>query len=69
MEATLTHPFHTSQLVVGIPVGATFDDILRSDAKKKEKKEFGKLPKISKEGTATSRDAAADMLKKFFNRR
>lgn len=37
--------------------------------KKKEKKEFGKLPKISKEGTATSRDAAADMLKKFFNRR
>jgi ABC-type amino acid transport substrate-binding protein len=27
MEATLTHPFHTSQLVVGIPVGATFDDI------------------------------------------
>jgi predicted component of type VI protein secretion system len=36
---------------------------------KKKKKEYGKLPAISKEGSASSRDAAADMLKKFFNRR
>ena len=27
MEATLTHPFHTSMLVIGIPMGATFEDI------------------------------------------
>lgn len=36
---------------------------------KKEKKEPGKLPKINPESSASSRDAAAEMLKKFFNRR
>jgi pSer/pThr/pTyr-binding forkhead associated (FHA) protein len=36
---------------------------------KKEKKEPGKLPKINAESSASSRDAAAEMLKKFFNRR
>jgi pSer/pThr/pTyr-binding forkhead associated (FHA) protein len=35
----------------------------------KKKKEYGKLPTINKDTSATSRDAAADMLKKFFNRR
>ncbi len=33
------------------------------------KKEPGKLPTSAKQGAATSRDAAADMLKKFFNNR
>jgi pSer/pThr/pTyr-binding forkhead associated (FHA) protein len=36
---------------------------------KKEKKEPGKLPKVSAESSVSSRDAAAEMLKKFFNRR
>lgn len=36
---------------------------------KKEKKEPGKLPPMSKDSAASSRDAAAEMLKKFFNRR
>jgi len=37
--------------------------------KKQSKGEFGKLPQRSEAQSATSRDAAADMLKKFFNRR
>jgi pSer/pThr/pTyr-binding forkhead associated (FHA) protein len=36
---------------------------------KKKKKEFGKLPDRPKTQDGTSQDAAADMLKKFFNRR
>lgn len=40
-----------------------------ADTKAKKKKEYGKLPQISKENSASSRDAAAEMLKKFFNRR
>ena len=42
------------------------------DEKKKEKekkKEPGKLPRQAEAASANSRDAAADMLKKFFNRR
>lgn len=38
-------------------------------AKKPDKKEFGKLPQKPDQQTANSRDAAAEMLKKFFNRR
>ncbi|HTN77492.1 MAG TPA: FHA domain-containing protein [Pirellulaceae bacterium] len=37
--------------------------------KKPEKKEPGKLPKVNAASAQNSRDAAADMLKKFFNRR
>lgn len=50
---------------------AAASDTKAQDAKKKkpEKKEPGKLPPISKETSGTSRDAAAEMLKKFFNRR
>jgi pSer/pThr/pTyr-binding forkhead associated (FHA) protein len=45
-------------------------DTGKADAKKKtEKKQPGKLPKISAESSTSSRDAAAEMLKKFFNRR
>jgi pSer/pThr/pTyr-binding forkhead associated (FHA) protein len=40
-----------------------------SELKKPEKKEPGKLPPRAEAGTANSRDAAADALKKFFNRR
>lgn len=40
-----------------------------SDLKKPEKKEPGKLPPRAEASTANSRDAAADALKKFFNRR
>jgi len=39
------------------------------DLKKPEKKEPGKLPPRTEASTANSRDAAADALKKFFNRR
>jgi hypothetical protein len=35
---------------------------------KKGKPEFGKLPKQEKDNTASSRDAAADTLKKMFQR-
>lgn len=48
---------------------------LKSDAPtvvgpvKGEKKEPGKLPQKAEQSAATSRDAANDMLKKFFNRR
>jgi pSer/pThr/pTyr-binding forkhead associated (FHA) protein len=48
---------------------ATEKDEEKDKKKKKEKKEYGKLPQISKEASQSSRDAAADMLKKFFNRR
>jgi hypothetical protein len=48
---------------------ATDKDDKEKEKDKKKKKEYGKLPAISKEGSASSRDAAADMLKKFFNRR
>jgi pSer/pThr/pTyr-binding forkhead associated (FHA) protein len=48
---------------------AAADTSAKADKKKKEKKEYGKLPQINKDSSATSRDAAADMLKKFFNRR
>ncbi len=37
--------------------------------KKPEKKEFGKLPKINPAAATNSKDAATEMLKKFFNRR
>lgn len=36
--------------------------------KKKGKKEFGKLPKAAQESTNSSRDAAAETLKKMYNR-
>jgi len=42
---------------------------LAADAKKAAKPEYGKLPQRNEPQSATSRDAAADMLKKFFNRR
>lgn len=48
------------------------DSTSGSDAdspKKPGKTEFGKLPQKAEQQTATSRDAAANMLKKFFNRR
>ena len=48
---------------------AAADTNAKAPEKKKEKKEYGKLPQINKDSSATSRDAAADMLKKFFNRR
>jgi predicted component of type VI protein secretion system len=48
---------------------AATSDTKAQDAKKPVKKEPGKLPPISKETASTSRDAAAEMLKKFFNRR
>ena len=35
---------------------------------KKGKQEFGKLPKVSQDSTVSSRDAAAETLKKMFNR-
>lgn len=41
----------------------------KKDAKKPGKVEYGKLPTKTEQQLATSRDAAADMLKKFFNRR
>lgn len=44
-------------------------DAATQDAKKPGKVEYGKLPQRTEPPTATSRDAAADMLKKFFNRR
>jgi pSer/pThr/pTyr-binding forkhead associated (FHA) protein len=34
-----------------------------------KKKQFGKLPQVNADNSASSRDAAAEMLKKFFNRR
>ncbi len=40
----------------------------KTDKKKGKKKEYGKLPKQNDEGTANSRDAAAETLKKLFNR-
>lgn len=49
--------------------GSAAADTKAKAPEKKGKKEYGKLPQISKETTATSREAAADMLKKFFNRR
>lgn len=48
---------------------ASAADTKAADKKKKEKKEYGKLPPMSKDNSASSRDAAAEMLKKFFNRR
>lgn len=39
------------------------------DGLKSKSKEFGKLPQKTEPQAANSRDAAADMLKKFFNRR
>lgn len=53
----------------GKQAAAAADTSAKADKKKKEKKEYGKLPQINKDSSATSRDAAADMLKKFFNRR
>jgi pSer/pThr/pTyr-binding forkhead associated (FHA) protein len=41
----------------------------KTEKKEKEKKEYGKLPKLDKDSSPSSRDAAAEMLKKFFNRR
>lgn len=40
-----------------------------TDSVKAAKKEPGKLPPKTEQATATSRDAATEMLKKFFNRR
>lgn len=45
------------------------EDAQKKKTTKPVKKEPGKLPQISKEGSQNSRDAAAEMLKKFFNRR
>lgn len=48
---------------------ATVNESLDSLKKKFEKREVAKLPPRQDATTATSRDAAADALKKFFNRR
>jgi hypothetical protein len=40
-----------------------------AEKQKQKKKEPGKLPKVNQADAQSSRDAAADMLKKFFNRR
>jgi len=48
---------------------ATVNESLESLKKKLEKREVAKLPPRQEASTATSRDAAADALKKFFNRR
>lgn len=41
----------------------------KADLKRPEKREPGKLPTSSTDSVSTSQDAAADMLKKFFNSR
>ena len=45
------------------------DEAGKDEKKRPEKKPVGKLPKQPTVTSATSRDAAADMLKKFFNSR
>lgn len=48
---------------------AETDTSEEKDKNKKKKKEYGKLPKVEKEATKDSCEAASDMLKNFFNRR
>lgn len=45
------------------------EDDKKKKQQKPEKKEPGKLPKINPAGAQNSKDAATEMLKKFFNRR
>jgi pSer/pThr/pTyr-binding forkhead associated (FHA) protein len=62
-------PTHDTGKATAGDTKASDKDKEKDKNKKKEKKEYGKLPAVSKEGSQSSRDAAADMLKKFFNRR
>lgn len=48
---------------------ATLNDAAAKEAAKKKEKEYGKLPTRPEATASNSREAAADALKKFFNRR
>lgn len=52
-----------------VAAGATDDTESSDDSKTKKKAKPGKLPDRPRDDTADSKDAATDMLRKFFNRR
>jgi hypothetical protein len=51
-----------------VPTSNAGEDKSKAKKEKKGKKEFGKLPQQAKDNAASSRDAAAETLKRMFNR-
>lgn len=69
LENTKTKLFVRSDELENTPKPASADEISESDSKPGKKDKYKKLPEVQKQKSESSKGAADDVLRKFFNRR